>query len=380
MLQPQFFRMKPDLAKQITGQAGDYLAVTVPFRSAGDSVGDLRYLQAGVERYAFSLGPYRPLLTIGLPTGLFVALVASQLIARRAVSPIQRLSVAAQSVSSTSFSERIRVPTTDNEISKLQHELNSALERLEQGYRAQEQFIANVSHELKTPIAVVLTESQVVKLGAENVPKYREYVDRVEEEMQRLGALVESFLTLTRFEMATEQPFHDAVSINDVILDSIGHCNGYAQRKAIQVVPFLLAPSSDDVDPLVVGDQDILRTMLDNLVRNAIRHSPENGSVQIEASLRGDEIAVEVRDQGPGIPEEFLDKIFDRFVQVPRDGTKRRGTGIGLAIAQNIAHLHRGVITAANSDNGGCTFRISLPAHRPAPEEPAERPGSDAVA
>jgi signal transduction histidine kinase len=195
-----------------------------------------------------------------------------------------------------------------------------------------------------------------------------------------LGALVESFLTLTRFEMATEQPFHDAVSINDVILDSIGHCNGYAQRKAIQVVPFLLAPSSDDVDPLVVGDQDILRTMLDNLVRNAIRHSPENGSVQIEASLRGDEIAVEVRDQGPGIPEEFLDKIFDRFVQVPRDGTKRRGTGIGLAIAQNIAHLHRGVITAANSENGGCTFRISLPAHRPAPEEPAERPGSDAVA
>jgi signal transduction histidine kinase len=149
--------------------------LTMPFRSDGKEY----FMQVGVRDDPLFLSPLTDLLLMGIPVALLAALVTSWFIAGRAVAPIQRLSDAARSVSPTSLGERISVETTDHEISKLQTELNSALSRLEAGYRAQEQFISNVSHELKTPLAVLLTETQILHLGQETLERYRGWAERV---------------------------------------------------------------------------------------------------------------------------------------------------------------------------------------------------------
>jgi two-component system OmpR family sensor kinase len=267
------------------------------------------------------------------------------------------------------------VDTTDDEIARLQEELNSALERLEAGFRAQDEFISNVSHELRTPIAVLLTESQVIKLSTQDQARWRAFADQVEEQMQHLGGIVESFLTLTRAGL-DQQRLRELVRINDVVLDSVQSCRAYAARHGVPLVPRLV--ESEDGEAQVHGDPELLRTMLDNLVRNAVAHSPEGGAVEIEAVAEDGHLVLRVRDHGPGIPPEYLERVFERFVQVPagkraaREGRERRaGTGLGLAIASNVAQLHMGTIRAANNPDGGCTFTVALPLAAPTEADPA---------
>ena len=354
-VQPVFQRIDGAVARRLLGSWGSYRLLTLPFRYGED----FYHLQAFTPARP-SLGPYAELVLVSGPVGLIAALVASWLIAGRAVAPIQRLSDAARSVSPTNLGERIRLATNDDEVSVLQAELNSALERLEEGYRAQERFISNVSHELKTPIAVLLTESQVVQLGSGSVERFRRYAERVEEEMQRLGSLVESFLTLTRSDIAKGPPLLQRVSVNDLVLDSVQHCTPYAQRTGIHLVPHLLSPEDSGDDPAVSGDPELLRTMLDNVVRNAVAHSPLGGAIEIELSLEGSRILIAVRDHGPGIPEEYHERVFDRLVRVP--GLSRPGgKGLGLAITRNIAHLHDGSVRVTNAPSGGSRFEIRLP-------------------
>ncbi len=342
-------------ARRLIGRRGTYRLLTLPFRY-GDG---FFYLQALTPARP-SLGPYSELVLVSGPVGLIAALVASWLIAGRAVAPLQRLSDAARSVSPTKLGERLRLSTTDDEVSELQAELNSALERLEEGYRAQERFISNVSHELKTPIAVLLTESQVVQLGAGSLERFRLYAQRVEEEMQRLGTLVEHFLTMARSDLAQGPPLVQRVSVNDLVMDSVQHCSAYAQRGGIHLVPRLLSPEESAVDPVVAGDPELLRTMLDNVVRNAVAHSPVGGAIEIEVLPEGETIVVAVRDHGPGIPEEYLERIFDRLVRVP-GAARPGGKGLGLAITKNIAQLHDGSVRVANAAGGGSRFEIRLP-------------------
>jgi signal transduction histidine kinase len=351
------------------GHAGTSLRmVTIPFRHQNE----LFFFQAAVRDDTLErlLGPFFYLVVIGVPLGMIAALHAAWMIAGRAVEPVKRLSFAARSVSPENLGERLQVDTTDDEIARLQEELNSALERLEAGFRAQDEFISNVSHELRTPIAVLLTESQVIKLSPQDQGRWRAFADQVEEQMQHLGGIVESFLTLTRAGL-DQQRLRALVRINDVVLDSVQSCRAYAARHGVPLVPWLVESDEEYREPQVHGDPELLRTMLDNLVRNAIAHSPEGEAVEIEALAEGDDIVLRVRDRGPGIPAEYLERIFERFVRVPpgqrRGGRERRaGTGLGLAIASNVAQLHKGTIRAANNPDRGCTFTVELPLATPA--------------
>jgi signal transduction histidine kinase len=350
-------------ARELTSVGTTLRMVTIPFRRPDSD--KVYYLQAAVRDEVLErlLGPFFLLVVIGVPAGMILALHAAWVIAGRAVAPVNLLVRAAKNVSPTSLSERIQVDSTDDEISRLQTELNSALERLEAGFRAQDQFISNVSHELRTPIAVLLTETQVMKLSGADADKSVQFTDRVEEQMQRLGRIVESFLNLTRAELGKHRPM-ESVSINDVVLDSVRQCSANAGRNDVPLAPTLIDPEDGQDEPRVRGDADLLRTMFDNLLRNAIRHSPAGSAVDIRASQSNGELTVTVRDRGPGIPEEFLERVFDRFVQVPGQD-KPSGTGLGLAIANNVAQLHSGRISVKNFEDSGCAFTVTLPVAPP---------------
>jgi signal transduction histidine kinase len=319
------------------------------------------------------------LLIVAVPISLFAAAVAAWLVAGTAVAPMKELSKAVRTLAPEHIDARVAVPHPEQEVARLQGELNEALARLEGGYRAQERFISNVAHDLKTPIAVMLTQSQVLNPESSVIEDYEAYRKSVQEEMQHLAALLESFLTLARVTQGEAVARREPVSINDIVVESVARCEPEAQHYEVRLVPQVIA--SDDAAGIeLLGDPGLLCTMLDNLIRNAIRFSPARESVDVRTVVVDGDVVLTVRDRGPGIPTEFLDRIFDRFVQAPQDAARAKGTGLGLAIARSVAELHGGSIRARNLDEGGCEFEVRLPLHTPEadgrsePEAPAASP------
>ena len=123
----------------------------------------------------------------------------------------------------------------------------------------------------------------------------------------------------------------------------------------------LFLDESDEDDLQLTGDGELLLTMVENLVRNAISHSPLDGEVTLRAERDDGAVLLSVRDEGPGIPDDYVDRVFDRFVQVPKSSSRTDGTGLGLAIADGVAKLHGGSIRVANNPGAGCTFTVRLP-------------------
>jgi signal transduction histidine kinase len=304
-------------------------------------------------------------LAIATPIGIVAAAAAGWAIAGIAITPLRELRSIAQRLSPESIGQRVEVSAHDVEITRLERDLESARERIAQALRAHERFMSNVSHELKTPIAVVLTEAQAISLGDAS-PDVREFVESVQEEMHRLGRLVDSFLMLTRVREGRDQTVARRCMVNDLLLESIDHCRAMARQYGVALRLRLLEDESD-VDLQIRGDPELLRTMLDNLVRNAIRFSPGGANVAVDAARENAHVNIRVTDDGPGIPEPMLARVFDRFAQAPSEERRGRGHGLGLEIAQGVAELHGGHITARNRVEGGCEFIIMLPASEPTP-------------
>jgi two-component system OmpR family sensor kinase len=282
----------------------------------------------------------------------------------------QRLETVARSVrriSPTNIDERLDPATLPQEIGRLAEDVNAMLERLAAGFRSQERFISDVSHELKTPVAVLLTEAQTLRLGRNgDYAAGTAFVLSVEDEMRRLGRLVESFLMLARFGHGRRFVGELVFSINDVALESIQHSKLLAAQHGVALSLSLYDAEADCNDALVRGDPDLVRIAIDNLIRNAIQYSKRGNTVSVAVGCADNLVMIAVRDEGRGVPDEYLKAIFDRFAQAPGPAASgRRGTGLGLAIAKGVVDLHGGTIHAANRPEGGCAFTIALPLFNP---------------
>ena len=295
------------------------------------------------------------------PIGLAGAALAGWLIAGIAVRPIQQMSQFAAGLRPETLQNPIELgENRGSELAELAGELDRMRLRLETGYEAQERFVANVSHEIKTPIATVLTEAQTLSKSADVPPEYRRFVHSTQDEMRRLGRLVESFLLLTRVRHGKPlQSTNRTVAVNDIVMDSVQHCWKMAEQYGVTLLPEL---AEEEDRPLVVrGDPELLRTMLDNLIRNGIRFSPKGEAIPVHVKHDGDHVMLCVTDKGPGIPPALADKIFDRFSQAKSEEKLGRGSGLGLEIAQGIAELHGGKISVGSPEGGGSEFCVTLP-------------------
>ncbi len=301
----------------------------------------------------------RVLLLAGF-IGPVAASVAGWFIAGVAVAPLERVTGFARRLGPESIDEELSVEESSTwEVANLSRELEEARQRIQAAFKAQERFLSNVSHEIKSPISVLLLEAQALRRDGldEDVS---DYLDSAQEEMTRLGRLVESFLTLTRVRDGKGLSRELEYPANDLVMDSVENCLGMAQQYRVRLSPHLL-DGELDIDTTICGEPDLLRTMLDNLVRNAIRFSPKGESVRITLERDADSVRVRVGDRGPGIPPDKLDAIFDRFAQTEDEQRRGRGHGLGLEIAQGIAELHAGRIVAANREGGGAEFVVTLP-------------------
>lgn len=291
--------------------------------------------------------------------GPLVALVCGWFIAGIAVAPIDRLRRVASQFGPESLDRAFDIPVYNKEVQKLRDELDLSRQRIREAFEAQGRLLSNVSHELKTPIAVILAEGQTLSL--EGTPTVvQEFVDSTLEEMKRLGSLVESFLTLARLQDGPGLAVKKRYAVNDLVMDAVETCAMLAKHQGVRLSAALL-DLEDTIDARVVGEPDLLRNMLENLIRNALRFTPEGGRVVVGAEVRVDLAVLRVVDEGPGIPEEQLGRIFERFTQADNQSGRTKGHGLGLAIALEIARLHGGEISARNREWGGCVFSVQLP-------------------
>jgi signal transduction histidine kinase len=234
-------------------------------------------------------------------------------------------------------------------------ELRRLNQELEVTSRNKSEFLASMSHELRTPLNGILGASELLNQGlfGELNPKQREYIEDVHASGEHLLRLIEDVLDLSRIEAGQTELRREAIDAGDLMHGCEAIVRGLAESKSVRL-------QVEPPDPPVVlhVDERRIAQVACNLLSNALKFTPHDGRVVFQAQHQGDEIIFSVLDQGPGIPPQYSERIFEQFFRVPSD---QEGTGLGLALAKQLVDLHGGRIWLANGQVGGCCFSFALP-------------------
>ncbi|ABA57194.1 signal transduction histidine kinase [Nitrosococcus oceani ATCC 19707] len=296
-----------------------------------------------------------PVIVAAIVSGLVCFLLAGYL-----TRPIRRLSNATHQFAAGNLS--LRVASTmgrrRDEVADLARDFDHMAERLQILIGSQKQLLSDVSHELRSPLARLQVALGLVRQRQQHQTNAE--LDRIEHEAERLNELIGQLLSLTRLESNTQLTHSEPVDVA-ALLAEVAENADFEARAANRQVRTI----NNSLSATIEANEPLLRSALENVVRNAIRYTDENTSVDI--TLQHDPehpgwLLVQVRDHGPGVPDDMLTKLFEPFVRVG-DARDREsgGYGLGLAIAERAIHLHGGVISASNEPNGGLSVRIRLP-------------------
>lgn len=323
------------------------------------------YLQlaANLEPLNRVIGDIQRLLLVFVVISLLIAAITSWFVATRSLSPIGVIARTAREFSTKRLSERIPVPDSGDEAADLVITINGMLDRLESQIKLQQAFIASASHELKTPLAILLGEVQGLRRRASADPEMVVFTDSLEEEIRKLLRIVETFLIMTRSRAVKRLEVVADVVVEETILSAIRKCRYEAKTRGVLMAPRLSADEGMG-EAIVSGDADLITSMIENLLSNAIHHSPPGGTVEVEARTTFKEVHIHVRDQGPGIPEEHHSRIFEQGDQVSPEGKFSGKSGTGLAIVTAVVDVHGGSISVRNRESTGCEFIVHLPLAR----------------
>jgi len=284
------------------------------------------------------------ILLVGLPLLLIAVGLITALAVRRALAPVERVRRELAAISSDTLDRRINPPGTRDEIARLAQTGNELLDRLEAAYRREQRFVADASHELRNPIA---TLRSCLELDEQRSATRSDLI----AEVARLENLVDDLLHLARREEVVSHPREELLDLDDVVLEEVA-------RVAVDGI---------DIDASGVSAAQVrgVRGDLVRLVRNLLDNAARYGGSRVEVSLceDADAIALTIDDDGPGIPPDQREAVFERFSRVDRDRSRQAGgTGLGLAIAEGIVLSHRGAIEVSDAPGGGARMRVRLPA------------------
>ncbi|MCX5012120.1 MULTISPECIES: HAMP domain-containing sensor histidine kinase [unclassified Streptomyces] len=294
-------------------------------------------------------------LTIATGLALLGSALLAQAAARTVLKPVQRLGDAARRLGEGELDHRLDVSGTD-ELADLAHTFNKTAEALEKKVadmsareESSRRFVADMSHELRTPLTALTAVAEVLEEEVDDLdPMIAPAVALVVSETRRLNDLVENLMEVTRFDAGTARLVLDDVNVADQVTACI---DARAWLDAVEL----------DAERGIVARLDPRRldVILANLIGNALKHG--GSPVRVKVLVEGEWLVIAVQDNGPGIPEDVLPHVFDRFYKASASRPKSDGSGLGLSIAMENAHIHGGDITAANGPEGGALFTLRLP-------------------
>ena len=352
---PQFYELRESDSESDDSCRGIYQLVT-PIITGGPS--SIIVVTTSTEALSDQLDALQNVMAIAIVVSLLLAGCGGWFLARRSLSPLAAMASATERITANNLGERLPVGAKD-ELGRLATRFNELLSRLSASFSQQRQFMADASHELRTPLSVVRTAAQVkLQKPARANSEYREALAVIEQQASRLSRVVEDMFALTRADMNQLPLDISRLYLDEIVADTTRAAGILAQRKGIHL------KSQDLQEAPFHGDDRLLRQMIFNLLDNAIKFTPEGGTVEVQFNRAGASYEISVVDTGCGIPDELQARVFDRFFRADtaRAGTNGSGgTGLGLAISRSIAELHEGQLTLQSSGPAGSTFCICLP-------------------
>ena len=293
-------------------------------------------------------------MLVGIPIVLLLAAGGGLWLASIGLRPITDMARRAASIPPNGLEDLGQTERTD-ELGQLAAAFNGLVARLRAALQTQRQFMADASHELRTPVSIVRATSDVtLSRDHRDEAEYREAIAIVGGQSRRLGRLVEDMLVLARADAGGYPLRPVELYLDEVVADCRRAVDVLATERGVTI----RSNSSPDIP--FRGDEDLLRRLVLNVLQNAVQHTPSGGSVAVEIRQEPGAVKIRVTDEGPGIAPDDHQRIFDRFVQL--DAARRgHGTGLGLPIARWIAEAHLGTLTLERSTPAGTTFCVSLP-------------------
>jgi heavy metal sensor kinase len=327
----------------------------VPIEQNGRLAGALEVGRAAGDA-SDTLSTLLLILGIAYPVTLAVASLGGIFLAGRALSPIDRLTRLARRISAEDLSQRLDLRLPDDEVGRLARTFDEMIARLEDAFQRQRQFTADASHELRTPLTAIKGQAEVALSRPREAAAYREVLQTVNDEVDRLIRMVGSLLTLARADAGQIPIACEPVSLGDLVGAAAEQVRPMAEKRGLELH---VAP---DRSVLLQADEDLLLQLLLNLLDNAIKYTPAGGEVTVGWNQRGDQVALWVHDTGVGIDPEHLPHIFDRFYRADKARSRAEGgAGLGLSISRWIAGAHGGSISVESAPGKGATFTVKLP-------------------
>ena len=294
--------------------------------------------------------------------GWYIALAVTALggavayfVSGRALKPLKRFTAKAERVQMQSLAEITLSEDEAMEFSRLSRAVNQMLRRLNQAFDAQQQFVGNAAHELRTPLALMQARLDLYMSTdhGDSCPETEETIAMMWEQTERLSRMVRTLLDMSELKAV---PRNDQIQLAPMIEEVLADLSPLAEKSGVT-----LSQSGEDL--WIIGSDVLVYRAIFNLVENGVKYNCPGGSVCVSASRRGEEAVIEIKDTGCGIPEDFRESVFQPFFRVDKSRSRKKGgVGLGLSLVWEIAHLHGGDVRIRESGESGTAIELTLPA------------------
>jgi heavy metal sensor kinase len=292
----------------------------------------------------------------GVPVILVLASLGGYFLARKSLAPVALMDQQTRSISAGNLSSRLDVPNPRDEVGRLATTINDLLARLDAAFQEQQRFIADSSHELRTPVTVVRTEAEVALEHERDAKEYQASLALIRDEAERLSRIVEDLFILTRQPLESPALMRESVSLDELVRECARAAQVLANRKGLRFD----FPSPPEIT--MKGDDELLKRMVLNLLDNAVKFTPAGGEIRLALSAQNGDALITIADTGVGIPPDDQRRVFDRFYRVDKARSRALGgAGLGLSIAHWIVEAHQGKLSLESKVGVGSTFTVQLP-------------------
>ncbi len=334
--------------------------ITYPVKRPGTGIRSIVQVATSLAGVKDTLRRLVLILVSVVPLALIIASIGGIFLANKVLKPVNEINRITREITSKNLELRVPQPTTHDELSQLVETINGMIERLEKSFKQIQQFTADASHELKTPLTILKGEAELALRKDRKPEEYRQYLRSSLEEINRLTRLVQDLLVLSRADTGRLVLHKEPVDLTTLVDACCEQCRFLGENRKVQIISY------HEAEAWILGDPYRLKQMLFNLVENAIKYSESGGKVEILTTRNGKYVNVLVRDEGVGIEEKDIPYIFDRFYRVDKSRSREAGgTGLGLSICKWIAEAHGGKITVESTPEQGSCFTVWLPRYRP---------------
>lgn len=320
--------------------------------------GTLQLAQATyvLNRLAASLNTFRNICIAAMLVAAVLSLIGGRLLARRSLRPMHRMTLTARHIGASRLAQRLERSGNGDELDRLAETLNAMLSRIERQVRRIQQFTADAAHELRTPLAVLRGNAEVALTSSRDGQALRQVVEESIDQYDHLTRIADDLLLLARLDAGEAILLREPVQLDKMVHDVIDLYSPYTTERRIELAIGACEPVK------LPADEERLRQVLSNLIDNSIKYMGGPGRIDVSLTRANGEAQLTVADTGPGMPEEDIPHVFDRFYRVDRARSRRgqRGAGLGLPICRSIVEAHGGHIDITSSPGGGTSVAVAI--------------------